>query len=209
MAFLLITGLLVLFAIRLFYVLFHLQEKPSKSLKTRSVLAVAGSGGHTTEIVRLLSSLPSTFRPHSYVVATSDKMSVKKIESFESTEGSENKFTLYKIPRSREVSQSWGSTIITTFHACLASFPIMWKSRPDILLCNGPGTCIPLCIVALIYKVLGICATDIVFVESMCRVTTMSLSGKILYPFANRFYVQWPQLLQQYPHAIYLGGRLV
>lgn len=33
-----------------------------------------------------------------------------------------------------------------------------------------------------------------VFVESWARVRTISLSGKILLPFADRFLVQWPAL---------------
>ncbi|KAL3463205.1 oligosaccharide biosynthesis protein Alg14 like-domain-containing protein [Aspergillus heterothallicus] len=33
-----------------------------------------------------------------------------------------------------------------------------------------------------------------IFVESWARVTTLSLSGKILLPFADRFLVQWPAL---------------
>ncbi|KAL2808728.1 glycosyltransferase family protein [Aspergillus granulosus] len=33
-----------------------------------------------------------------------------------------------------------------------------------------------------------------VFVESWARVTTLSMSGKILLPFADRFLVQWPAL---------------
>ncbi|KAL3472778.1 oligosaccharide biosynthesis protein Alg14-like protein [Aspergillus californicus] len=33
-----------------------------------------------------------------------------------------------------------------------------------------------------------------IFIESWARVTTLSLSGKILLPFADRFLVQWPAL---------------
>jgi len=60
-----------------------------------------------------------------------------------------------------------------------------------------------------LFQVLWVGWTDIVYVESVCRVTSMSMSGRLLYPFADLFYVQWPQLLQNYPKAKYLGGRLV
>ena len=40
-------------------------------------------GGHTSEIIRLLKSLPKEFHPIDYVVADTDKMSRMKIEAFE------------------------------------------------------------------------------------------------------------------------------
>ncbi|HAP6864210.1 TPA: oligosaccharide biosynthesis protein Alg14 like family protein, partial [Enterococcus faecium] len=30
--------------------------------------------------------------------------------------------------------------------------------------------------------------------------------GKLMYHFADQFYVQWETMLQFYPNAIYLGG---
>lgn len=41
------------------------------------------SGGHTTEILRLLGSLSQKYSPRHYVLADSDKMSEEKIRSFE------------------------------------------------------------------------------------------------------------------------------
>lgn len=45
------------------------------------------------------------------------------------------------------------------------------------------------------------------YIESIARVKTLSLSGKILYVFrlADDFVVQWPQLVQKYPRSIYIG----
>lgn len=41
--------------------------------------------------------------------------------------------------------------------------------------------------------------------ESFARVTALSLSGKILIYFADRFLVQWPELAKRYPKAEYVG----
>lgn len=57
-------------------------------------------------------------------------------------------------------------------------------------------------------QVAGLGDVTMVFVESMCRVKTLSLSGKIMYHFADHFLVQWKQLQVNFPKAIYLG-RLV
>ncbi|EMP30807.1 UDP-N-acetylglucosamine transferase subunit ALG14 like protein [Chelonia mydas] len=73
------------------------------------------------------------------------------------------------------------------------------------ILCNGPGTCVPVCISALLLEILALKKVIIVYVESICRVETLSLSGKILYYFSDYFIVQWPALKTKYPKSIYLG----
>uniref|UniRef100_A0A8V0Z9K8 UDP-N-acetylglucosamine transferase subunit ALG14 n=1 Tax=Gallus gallus TaxID=9031 RepID=A0A8V0Z9K8_CHICK len=73
------------------------------------------------------------------------------------------------------------------------------------ILCNGPGTCVPVCISALLLGLLGMKRAIIVYVESICRVETLSLSGKILYYFSDYFIVQWPALKEKYPKSVYLG----
>ena len=45
----------------------------------------------------------------------------------------------------------------------------------------------------------------LVYVESIARVDTLSLSGKILYKIADQFFVQWPQLQAKYPRALFVG----
>ena len=75
----------------------------------------------------------------------------------------------------------------------------------SIVLLASAGTCVPIVFVAFLYKLLGILDVDIVFVESFCRVQKLSLTGKLLYPIADKFIVQWPQLLRLYGRAEYLG----
>jgi hypothetical protein len=38
----------------------------------------------------------------------------------------------------------------------------------------------------------------IVFVESFCRTSTLSLTGLLLWPFVNRFVVMWKSLADKY-----------
>ncbi|HGS3207216.1 TPA: polysaccharide biosynthesis protein, partial [Streptococcus pneumoniae] len=35
---------------------------------------------------------------------------------------------------------------------------------------------------------------------------TPTLTGRILYRYADRFYVQWESMLDIYPNAVYKGG---
>nr|WP_225349401.1 hypothetical protein [Limosilactobacillus reuteri] len=46
----------------------------------------------------------------------------------------------------------------------------------------------------------------VIYIESFARITTPSLTGKILYHFADLFIVQWKELLKVYPKAKYFGG---
>lgn len=201
-------GLAVLLIVRLWAVLRSPHVTPRQSL---GLLIVAGSGGHTTEILRLVGSLSSAYSPRHYVIAESDEMSAKKIRSLELTRAQNNSTTehttyyLHRIPRSREVRQSWLSSVFTTLYSMWFSFPLVHRIKPDLVLCNGPGTCIPICVSALLLGILGIKKVIIVYVESICRVETLSLSGKILWNLSDYFIVQWPTLKEKYPKSVYLG----
>ncbi|KAM6216645.1 UDP-N-acetylglucosamine transferase subunit ALG14 [Rhynchocyon petersi] len=192
-------------ALRLWVILHRGVGVPRESL---SVLVVAGSGGHTTEILRLLGSLSNAYSPRHYVFADTDEMSAHKIRSFELDRAEKYPSTMYttdRIPRSREVRQSWLSTVFTTLYSMLYSLPMVFRLKPDLVLCNGPGTCVPICISALLLGIFGVKKVTIVYVESVCRVETLSLSGKILYYFSDYFIVQWPALKEKYPKSVYLG----
>jgi len=109
------------------------------------------------------------------------------------------------LPRSREVGQSYATSVLTTMYALVHAVVLVLRSRPSLLLCNGPGTCIPIAAVAIGLRWLGIKYVTVMYVESICRVESLSLSGKLLLPFADHFLVQWPNLVSKYPRARYIG----
>ncbi|HLE07135.1 MAG TPA: PssD/Cps14F family polysaccharide biosynthesis glycosyltransferase [archaeon] len=82
----------------------------------------------------------------------------------------------------------------------LASWKILLREKPDILISTGARTAMPAIIVA---KILG---TKVIFLESLARVRDLSLSGKIAYIISDIFLVQWPELLKEYPRAKYWGA---
>lgn len=75
------------------------------------------------------------------------------------------------------------------------------------MLCNGPGTGLPICIISAIFSIFKICKIKIVFVESICRVKTLSLTGLILYKtrLTDALLVQWPELNEKYPRTKFIG----
>ena len=60
-------------------------------------------------------------------------------------------------------------------------------------------------LITWLLSVSGISHCKIVFVESLCRVQTLSLTGKILQYFADEVLVQWPDLALKYPRTKYIG----
>lgn len=189
----------------LFLVFKILTSECSMQIKESSVKTIVciGSGGHTTEILRLMSNLNAKkFQPRLYIMADSDVNSEVKILMLEK-ESSD--YILSRIPRSRKVRQSYLSAVFSTLHSTFCTIPVVYKFKPDVILCNGPGTCIPVCAVAFLLRCFFILDCRIIFIESLCRVRTLSLSGKILQYFADIFVVQWPQLRDVCYRAKYFG----
>ena len=168
----------------------------------KRILSVMGSGGHTTEMVRMLSDLD--FEKHgerAYVLAETDRISPGKVDTLEARKNNVGQHTVVKVPRSREVGQSYLTSILTTFVAFFYSFAAVWRFMPDVVVCNGPGTCVPICVAARIIRLLCWKDIRIVYVESVARVKSLSLSGKILRFVADCFIVQWPELKERYPKS--------
>lgn len=210
-----LTALVLLILIRFLYVV-HRSGKllHGKSQRSYSTLIVLGSGGHTAEMLNLLSVLQKDrFAPRFYIAAATDNMSLQKARLMEDSlidvagvkVGKTAKYL--QIYRSREVGQSYVTSVWTTLVATTHALYLMIQLRPEVILCNGPGTCIPLCAIAFLFKVLGIRWSSIFYMESIARVKRLSLSGLLLYKLrvADQFFVQWPQLQRKYPRAEYVG----
>ena len=207
-------GLLVGLVLRFIYLASKCGKDATPPARKRTspgrALIVLGSGGHTAEMLRLVGGMNlHNYTPRVYVVAEEDKMSVDKVEKFESTTstGCESAVSIRKVPRARQVMQSYVTSIFSTLVAVVYSLPIVWSAYPDLVLCNGPGTCIPVCFWAYVMKFFGLTDSKIIYVESVCRVEHLSLSGLLLYHLymADCVFVQWPQLKQKYPRTLYIG----
>jgi len=130
--------------------------KPGAALAPVRTIIVLGSGGHTTEMFALMAKLDRRrYLPRMYIVASTDSMGTSKVEDFESKGGSGSKpgHSVHIIPRSREVKQPWITTVWTTLLALVSSILLIARLQPDVVLCNGPGTCVPICVAAYLLRV--------------------------------------------------------
>ena len=211
------------------------KKKQQQQVKTMIIL---GSGGHTTEMIRLLQELdPCTYTPVIYVLAESDTTSIERLQKYIKEEEADNEkrkkrsssrwigrfpiekssnqsssidsskqssvASVYRLPRAREVHQSYYTSILTTIHSFVQTLILLNKIQPELLLTNGPGTCIPVIYSLFLHRILSFRSSKrrckVIFVESLCRVQTLSLSGKLVYPIVDRFIVHWPYLKEKYP----------
>ncbi|XP_017050793.1 UDP-N-acetylglucosamine transferase subunit ALG14 homolog [Drosophila ficusphila] len=172
---------------------------------TNPIYVILGSGGHTAEMCKLTQALlqqedvqqAKKYHPIRLILASSDATSERQ---FRQTIPQASQAEVLRVPRSRSVGQSWLTSIFTTLWALLFSCYLVWRDRPQLILCNGPGTCVPFCYAAYFWRLLGRLPSNsrIVFVESFCRVETLSLSGRLLLPLADLFVVHWPSLATRY-----------
>ena len=81
------------------------------------------------------------------------------------------------------------------------SYSILKKERPDIIITTGVLAVIPLCLMGKF-----LFGAKLIYIESFAKTDTPTLTGKLLYRFADKFMVQWESMLKVYPKAVYKGG---
>lgn len=151
--------------------------------KDLKICFASSSGGHFKQLMSLSDKMTSY---DSFIVTEKKGYDV----------GSHDRKTYYLMQVNR---QEW-NMILKMLVNSLRSLRILSKEKPDVLITTGALAVIPLCILA---KKRGV---KLIYIESFARVRTESRTGKLLYKYADRFYVQWKYLLKFYPDAIYIGG---
>ena len=153
------------------------------------LLMVLGSGGHTKEMLRLVELLGPEYE-YFYLAAADDELSPKKI----TVPG-----PVYTVVRPRWKDTPLPMVILRTLRCAVQSLGALLRTRPRAIISTGPGPAVPASVLA---KLLGI---KVIYIETGSRIFALSSSGKILYRFADLFFVQWPELVESCPRAIFAG----
>ncbi|GLS89026.1 hypothetical protein GCM10007916_00930 [Psychromonas marina] len=154
----------------------------------KSVLLCFGEGGHTAQMNRLVSKLIEPLSDFDLVsisdVKKKPEWSARHIVTGELRGKHKHSDILFNNGPFKIVKSLRSAIKNNNFQAMIST---------------GPGIAI---IAALLFKVYGI---KVVHVETWSRFTTKSLTGRVMYLLADRFYVQHKSLLSIYPKAIYAG----
>lgn len=174
----------------------------------RTLLITLGSGGHTGEMLSMLSTLDfSPFDRVVFYVSTGDSLSLAKAKDL-SSRLDVLQVSIRVVPRARRVKQSFWTSPFTTFISLAAASYFIALDKPDLILSNGPGTGVVLIAVARFYRLLGLQHARIIFIESFARVSTLSLSGKLLLKLrlVDRFLTLWEQEKTKDSKVEYVGN---
>ena len=155
----------------------------SKRKRKIKICFAASSGGHYEQLLMLK---PLMQKYDSFIVTEKTKYNAKVNQKKTYYLSQVNRKEISFIPR----------MIFNTVKSLL----IFILERPDIVICTGVLATIPIC---LISKLMG---KKLIYIESFAKITSATETGKLMYKFADQFYVQWKSMLNIYPKAIYLGG---
>ena len=100
----------------------------------------------------------------------------------------------------KQVNRKERTFLPRMLNSLFRSVRIYHREKPDVVISTGVLAVIPICLLAKLHR------KKLIFIESFAKVTTPTLTGRLLYRFADQFYVQWEPMLQVYPKAIFLGG---
>lgn len=82
---------------------------------------------------------------------------------------------------------------------CFKSLYIYFKIHPDYIITTGAHTAGPMCCLGKIF------GSKIIYIETFANMNTKTITGKLLYPIADKFIVQWESMKDLYPDATYGG----
>ena len=146
----------------------------------KKICFISSCGGHLMELKQLF---PIAEGHQYYIVTEKNEVTENEIKS------SKSYFLL------QQERRNWKFIFIFLFNICKSLY-ILIKERPTHIFTTGAGAVFPTC------KIIGV---RIVYIESFAKINSKSMTGKLIYLFADRFYVQWEEMLKVYPKALYYG----
>ena len=149
----------------------------------KKICFTASSGGHFEQLMMLK---PLMDKYDSFIVTEKTDYSVMNNDR--------------KVYYLGQINRSEKTFIFKMIINSFKSFNIFINEKPDIVISTGALSTIPICILSKIFR------KKVIFIESFAKVTSPTLTGKLVYKFADQFYVQWEQLKEYYPDAICKGG---
>lgn len=142
------------------------------------VLVVCSGGGHLREAMESIKGSVNEFHLATFKTASVDGLEgVKAVHYLLDPHLSKAKYLINAIQ----------------------AFCLWLRLRPRVIITTGAGIAIP---VSVIGKLFG---SKLIVVDTVAAVSDLSRTGRFLYKYADLFIVQWPELCQKYPKAIYGG----
>ena len=154
-------------------------------MKKRKVMFISSVGGHLTQMLEL----KGIFNDYDYVLVT-EKTSVTKDMT--------SKYHMdYLMYGSRHFLFKY---LFICLYNLIKSIYLFCKYRPKVIVTTGTHTAVVMCYLGWIFR------RKVIYIESFAKRTSKTMAGKMIYPIATTFVVQWESMLKLYPKAKYFGG---
>ena len=157
------------------------------------IAVVLGRGGHTAQTFALVDLLGPKF-DYLYMIGVLDHLTPKKIRI-------PGRIAPVLAPRTLP-QDSRIMSVVRTLITLLLSFFYFLVARPVVVISCGTG------LTVLIFYSARALRIKTVFIESMSRVETLSITGRLLLGKTDLFLVQWEPLARRLPSVTY-GGQLL
>jgi len=145
----------------------------------------ASTGGHVNELLVLLTEASARWPMQPMAYVTTMGIGVQSFAAF-----GKPVHVLGEADRTKP---------LRTLGVLWRSLSVAWQLRPDVVVTTGSG---PLAMFCLWAKLLG---ARIVWIDSVAQVDNMSLSGRLVRPFADLCLVQWPNVVAKHRNVEYAG----
>ena len=163
-----------------------LEETNRTNPKKRKIIFIASTGGHLNELMQV----KSLFEKYEYHIIT-EKTEVD--ESLKEEYGNRMRFLIYGTKKHpiRYLFKFAVNSLISLIY--------FFKYCPEIVVTTGTHTAVPMCYIAKIF------GSKVIFIETFANRTTGTLAGKLVYPIADVFVVQWEEMHDIYPKSVCWG----
>lgn len=155
-------------------------KKADKKLK---VCFAASSGGHFEQLMMLN---PLMDKYDSFILTEKTDYQVNT-----------QNYTTYFLKQINRKEKLW---VLNMLQIIVKSFFVFLTERPEVVVCTGVLAMIPMCLICKLFR------KKVIYIESFAKSESPTETGKLLYKFADNFYVQWKIMLDIFPKASYLGG---
>jgi beta-1,4-N-acetylglucosaminyltransferase len=156
-------------------------------MKTNRVLFVASDGGHLAQILELKQIMDQ----YDYQIVTEKtKATVPLAKDY-------NIDFAYPRPEGKSRNLPFFISILKNFFFAIKKIR---ELKPKVIITTGSHTAIPFCIMG---KMMG---CKVVWILSFARINSKASSANLIYPIADKFIVQWPEMQNHYKKSIYLGS---
>lgn len=81
-------------------------------------------------------------------------------------------------------------------------FKIFLVDKPDVIITTGSMPIAMICLVAKFFR------KKVIWIDSVVNIGCLSLSGRLMYHFADLFLTQWPENAEKFQKAKYAGAVL-